>query len=129
MKLEEEAKEIQEYLEITMSDNPAEVVERGNDLIVYLARTSEMLALARENLNRKKKSETMEIIRDFIFEHKLSAKVQNSLVDGLCSEEQKLVDWIDRLNSTCTHQIDWCRTLVSKQKEEMRLSNLGKEFR
>ena len=123
-----EAQQIQEFLEITMSDNPQEVIERGNDLQVYMARTGKLLADAKYMLNEKKRHETMDIIRDFIIDQKLSAKVQNSLIDGLCKEEQYLVDWIDRLNAACTHQLDWCRSVNSKNKEEMRLTNIGKEF-
>ena len=83
-----EAQQIQEFLEITMSDNPQEVIERGNDLQVYMARTGKLLADAKYMLNEKKRHETMDIIRDFIIDQKLSAKVQNSLIDGLCKEEQ-----------------------------------------
>lgn len=123
-----EAQQIQEFLEITMSDNPQEVIERGNDLQVYMARTGKLLADAKYMLNEQKRHETMDIIRDFIIDQKLSAKVQNALIDGLCKEEQYLVDWIDRLNAACTHQLDWCRSVNSKNKEEMRLTNIGKEF-
>ena len=123
-----EAQQIQEFLEITMSDNPQEVIERGNDLQVYMARTGKLLADAKYILNDQKRHETMDIIRDFIIDQKLSAKVQNALIDGLCKEEQYLVDWIDRLNAACTHQLDWCRSVNSKNKEEMRLTNIGKEF-
>lgn len=123
-----EAQQIQEFLEIAMSDNPQEVIERGNDLQVYMARTGKLLADAKYILNDQKRHETMDIIRDFIIDQKLSAKVQNALIDGLCKEEQYLVDWIDRLNAACTHQLDWCRSVNSKNKEEMRLTNIGKEF-
>lgn len=123
-----EAQQIQEFLEITMSDNPQEVIERGNVLQVYMARTGKLLADAKYILNDQKRHETMDIIRDFIIDQKLSAKVQNALIDGLCKEEQYLVDWIDRLNAACTHQLDWCRSVNSKNKEEMRLTNIGKEF-
>ena len=123
-----EAQQIQEFLEISMSDNPQEVIERGNDLQVYMARTGKLLADAKYILNDQKRHETMDIIRDFIIDQKLSAKVQNALIDGLCKEEQYLVDWIDRLNAACTHQLDWCRSVNSKNKEEMRLTNIGKEF-
>ena len=123
-----EAQQIQEFLEITMSDNPQEVIERGNDLQVYMARTGKLLADAKYILNDQRRHETMDIIRDFIIDQKLSAKVQNALIDGLCKEEQYLVDWIDRLNAACTHQLDWCRSVNSKNKEEMRLTNIGKEF-
>jgi len=124
-----EAGDIQSFLEITMSDNPVEVVERGNDLIVYMARTGQMLADARLLLNEAKKNEAMDVIRQFIIDQKLSAKVQNALIDGLARDKQHIVDWIERLNAACTHQLDWCRSVVSKNKEEMRLSNLGKEFK
>lgn len=119
---------MQSFLELTMSDNPEEVVLRGNDLIVYMARSSQMLADAKMLLNQSKKSEAMDIVREFIIDQKLSAKVQNALIDGLCAEKQYLADWLDRLNATCTHQVDWCRSRLSYLKEEMRLSNLGKEF-
>lgn len=128
-KLQKEAMEIQEFLEITISDNPVEVIERGNDLQVYMARTGKMLADAKYILNEQKRTETMKVVQEFIMDQKLSAKVQNALIDGLCKDAQYLVDWIDRLNAACTHQLDWCRSVNSKNKEEMRLNNLGKEFK
>lgn len=127
--LTKEAQKIQDFLEITMSDDPQEVIERGSDLQVYMARTGKMLADAKYILNAQKHNETMDIVRDFIIDQKLSAKVQNALIDGLCKDTQYLVDWIERLNASCTHQLDWCRSVNSKNKEEMRLNNLGKEFK
>lgn len=127
--LKTEAQAIQNFLEITMSDDPQEVIERGNDLQVYMARTGKMLADAKYILNEQKRTETMNVVQEFIIDQKLSAKVQNALIDGLCREAQYLVDWIDRLNAACTHQLDWCRSVNSKNKEEMRLNNLGKEFK
>ncbi len=127
--LKAEAQAIQDFLEITMSDDPQEVIERGNDLQVYMARTGKMLADAKYILNEQKRTETMNVVQEFIIDQKLSAKVQNALIDGLCKETQYLVDWIDRLNAACTHQLDWCRSVNSKNKEEMRLNNLGKEFK
>lgn len=127
--LKAEAQAIQDFLEITMSDDPQEVIERGNDLQVYMARTGKMLADAKYILNEQKRTETMNVVQEFIIDQKLSAKVQNALIDGLCKEAQYLVDWIDRLNEACTHQLDWCRSVNSKNKEEMRLNNLGKEFK
>ena len=117
-----EAQQILEFLEITMSDNPQKVIERGNVLQVYMARTGKLLADAKYILNDQKRHETMDIIRDFIIDQKLSAKVQNALIDGLCKEEQYLVDWCDRLNRTATHQLEWCRTVISKAKAEMALA-------
>ncbi len=126
--LMKEAEQMQSFLEITISDDPQEVIERGSDLVVYLARSAKMLADAKLLLNEHKKDETLAVVRDFIYDQKLSAKVQNALIDGLCRQYQYLVDWLDRLNAAITHQLDWCRSVVSKNKEEMRLNNLGREF-
>lgn len=128
-KLRKEAQEIQDFLEVTMSDDPQEVIERGNDLQVYMARTGKMLADAKYMLNKQKHQDTMNIVREFIIDQKLSAKVQNAMIEGICKEWQYLVDWIERLNAACTHQLDWCRSVNSKNKEELRLSNIGKEFK
>lgn len=128
-KLRKEAQEIQDFLEVTMSDDPQEVIERGNDLQVYMARTGKMLADAKYMLNKQKHQDTMNIVREFIIDQKLSAKVQNAMIDGICKEWQYLVDWIERLNAACTHQLDWCRSVNSKNKEELRLSNISKEFK
>lgn len=123
-----ECEEIQSFLEMIMSDDSVEVVGRGCDLASYMARTGKMLADAKKIYNGKKKEEIIEAI-SYISNCKLSGKVQNALVDSICQEEKYLVDWIDRLNATCTHQLDFCRSIISKNKEELRLSNLGREFK
>lgn len=127
--LKREAEEIQSLTEITPSGEIEEAVQRGNDLVVYIARTGTMLAEARYYLNQKMNDETIKLIERILSKEKLSAKVQNALMDSICKEEQYLVDYIERLNRTCTHQMEWCRTIVSKGKEEMRLNNIGREFR
>ena len=124
-----EAQEIQSYLEITMSDNPQEVIDRGNVLMAYLARTSQMLADAKRIVNKKRRAEAMQLVKELLADQKLSAKVQNAFIDSLCADEQHLVDWIERMNAACTHQMDWCRSIVSKNKAEIMLSNMGREFR
>ena len=126
-KLIKECEEIQSFLEITMSDDSVEVIGRGCDLASYMARTGKMLADAKKIYNGKKKDEIIEAI-SYISNCKLSAKVQSAIVDSICQEEKYLVDWIDRLNATCTHQLDFVRSLMSKNKEELRLTQLGKEF-
>ena len=113
-----ECKAIDEYMGITPSDDINEIVERGNDLIVYINRTGKMLADAKYHLNKMRKDEIMEVIQQIIPE-KLSAKVQNALVDSIAREQQFLVDWCERLNRTAVHQLDWCRTVISKSKTEM----------
>ena len=114
----DECRTIDEFMGITPSDNIEEIVERGNALIVYINRTGKMLADAKYHLNTVRKSDIMKIIQEIIPE-KLSAKVQNTLVDTSALEQQYLVDWCERLNRTAVHQLDWCRTLISRAKAEM----------
>ena len=127
--LVKETEAIQAFAEITIGEDINEAVQRGNDLIVYIARTGKMLADAKYHLNLKRMSEAMNVVERIMDKAKLSAGVQNAMIDSLCKDEQQLVDWIERLNRTCTHQMEWCRTLVSKAKEEMRLAGVaGREF-
>ena len=53
-----------------------------------------------------------------------TAKATNKIVDSLCAEEQYLCDMAERVNRAAVHRLDWCRTLISKAKEEMRLSGM-----
>lgn len=120
-----EAQEVQSYSEISVSDNPAEIYERIASLSVYIARTGKMLADAKRHLNAKRKSETMELIERILANKKLSAKVQNSLIDSLCKDEQYLVDWLERLNRAVTHQQEAMRSLLSYERENLRISKTG----
>jgi hypothetical protein len=51
--------------------------------------------------------------------------VQNSLIDSLCKDEQYLVDWLERLNRAVTHQQEAMRSLLSYEKENLRISKTG----
>ncbi len=120
-----EAGTYQAYLEINCSDDPQEICERISTLCVYLARTGAMLAEAKLLLNRKVCSEIGETIIKIAKEQFLSAKAQNALVNSIAAEERYLVDWLDRINSACTHQADSCRSLLSYQREQLRLNQTG----
>jgi hypothetical protein len=120
-----EAGEIQSFSEITAGDNPQEIAERIGILGVYIARTGKMLADAKYHLNAKRRDETMQLIEQTLADKKLSARVQNSLVDSICKNEQYLVDWIERLNRAVTHQQEAMRSLLSYEKEYLRISKTG----
>ena len=119
VEIKEELQQIQSFLEITVSDNPEEITERGNDLVAYIARTGKMLADAKLHQN---KARAYSIIREAGERANLPASTLNKLVDAATYEENYVVDWRERLNRAATHQTDWCRTLISKIKEEMKLS-------
>jgi len=120
-----EAKNIQGYLEIECSDNPDEVMERIKTISVYQARTGVMLADAKRLYRRKVSSEIMTTIVKIAKEQFLSATAQNALVNSIAEDEAYLVDWLDRLNASCEHQQDALRSILSYEKENLRLNNTG----
>lgn len=125
MTLQEEAQQIQDYLDITCSENPEEVLERIRAIMPYISRTAFMLAEAKKALRRKKASEISNTIINIAKEQCLSAKVQNTLIDSIAEEEAYLVDWLDRLNAAATHQVDALRSILSFERENLRITKTG----
>lgn len=120
-----EINDIQSYLEIECSTNPVEIQERISRISVYMARTGEMLAEAKRILRRKKSSEISNTIISIAKESCLSATVQNTLLESIAEDEAYLVDRIERLNKTCTHQIDALRSLLSYAKTDLQIASNG----
>lgn len=125
MTLQEEAQKIQEYLDTECSENPEEVLERIRAIMPYISRTAFMLAEAKKALRRKKASEISNTIINIAKEQCLSAKVQNTLIDSIAEEEAYLVDWLDRLNAAATHQVDALRSILSYERENLRITKTG----
>ena len=121
--IKKECADMQAELETVMPDDVNEVIERGKYIAVYHARAGYLLALAKKIVRAKKTSEIGETIIKIAKEQYLSAKAQNALVESIASEEMFLVDWLDRINSMCVHQIDFIRSIISKEKEEMRITS------
>lgn len=122
--LKEEALKMQDYLEVTMSDNPQEWTERGNTLCEYMARSGKCLADAKYHLAEKKKTFIFEELTAIMSGAGFSATTQKELINSHCGELERLVTWFDRINRTCTHQMDYIRSLISKEKEEMKMNNV-----
>lgn len=125
MTLQEEAQQIQDYLDITCSENPEEVLERIRAIMPFISRTAFMLAEAKKALRRKKASEISNTIINIAKVQCLSAKVQNTLIDSIAEEEAYFVDWLDRLNAAATHQVDALRSILSFERENLRITKTG----
>ena len=115
-----ELQDIQNFIEETMSDDPNEAVLRGNDLSVYMARTGKLLADAKFHRDKKLRSEIVSQIKEMV---KLPPSVATKFTDTLVERESYLMNWADRSNRSCTHQLEWCRTIISKAKAEMNAFN------
>jgi len=107
---------IQNEVVVEMSEDVNEAVLRGNYCSAQIARTGKLLADAKIHKDRKLNSGIVQEMKKIIH---LPATTANKYVDALCVNENYAVNWCERLNRTCTHQLDWCRTIISKAKAEM----------
>jgi len=123
--LKRETATIQAYLDIVCSNNPEEISDRISQLMSYMARSGEMLAQAKRLLRSRKSVEIRNTIMTVAKAERLSASVQNALLDSVCEQEAFLADWLDRVNKSCTHQIEGLRSLLSYEKEGLRLTKTG----
>jgi len=113
-----ECKSMQEYLEISVSDEPAEIEQRGNDLSVYMARSGKLLADAKYHKDRAVKDSILKRL-----DVNISASALNKLIEADSHDENYYVNWLDRINRTATHQLEWIRSVLSKIKQEMAYQN------
>jgi len=121
--IKKECADMQAELETLMPDEINAAIERGKEIAVYHARTGYMLAMAKQMARAKKTSEIGDTIVKIAKENYLSATAQKALVESIAAEEMFLVDWLDRINSMCVHQLDFLRSIISKEREEMRISH------
>lgn len=84
-----------------------------------------MLAEAKKALRAKKSDEIQAQICEIVNLQFLSAKVQNALLDSIAKEEAYMVDWLERLNAAATHQVDALRSILSYERESLRLNKSG----
>ena len=111
--LEKDAKMIDDYLNITCSEDPNDCVDRGLSLMAHLARSSKMLSDAKYHKDEAVKNS---ILKELNLD--MSASILKQLIESTCKRENYLVNWIDRINSTIVHQMDFLRTVISKAKSE-----------
>ena len=116
-----EALRHQSFLEITVSEQPEEVVERGNELSVIIARSGKMKADAEYHRDAMMQSEIIALLRDTA-KAQLPASAINKLLDAACRDYNYLTTACDRLNRSATHQLEWCRTIISLAKAELAAS-------
>ena len=115
-KLKDEAMTIQKFLEEYVSEDSNQIEARGHVISVYMSRTGKMLADAKYFFDQEMKMH-LENYKDE------PPSVRKELAAADCYETRYLVNWIERINKTCAHQLDLLRSVLSKQKEEMRLAS------
>lgn len=109
--------DIQSFMEQPYdADNIGAVIERATKIEVYMANTSKLLADAKWHYSDVFEQGFIKAMKET---SKFQASTTNLYLKALVKNFTYLVDWADRLNATCTHQLDFARTLISKIKAEM----------
>ena len=117
--IRKEAEDIQSMLECLndMADINA-MLGRLDQLGVYYARSGELLAevagmrdAAMAKLFHDEKGTILS----------LSASLAVKLVNSSAAELNALEKWLDRINAACKHQCDNLRTMISYEKERLKL--------
>ena len=80
-----ELEEMDAYLNITTTDDAAEITEYGNQVAVYVARAGRLLADAKHHLNTRMKEDTFDALRKTAKQGGATAKAINAIVDNLCA--------------------------------------------
>jgi hypothetical protein len=102
--------------EAYIADNINNVIERATVLEQYMALSGKLLADAKWHYSNKFEDGFMQSMKEM---SKYTASTTNMYLKALCKDYQYLVDWADRVNACCTHQVEFSRTLISKIKAEM----------
>ena len=118
-----EIKQMQEFLEIEVSEDPNEICERMRTINVYMARSSRLLAEAKAH-RRKAERDTIAALPDF---PTMPANTLKKYLEVCSYEWYEIEDALENLYKTCVHQVDSLRSLLSFSKEDLRLTRLGSQ--
>ena len=110
----------QAYLEKKIGPEASDLLERVEMLSILIAQSGQCLANAKYLQDQVINGTIMEALKN-AYEERLSPSTINNYVKTSAKEYNYLVNWLDRINSTATHQLDSTRTLISYKKAELNL--------
>lgn len=117
--------EMQPFLESHYNaDNGDACVLRLQTCEAYMALSGKLLADAKHRLRELEESSIIKAIES-ANSKRMATSTLNKYIDSLTRDYAYLVDWCDRINRAATHSADFQRTIISKLKEEMRLSGFS----
>jgi hypothetical protein len=115
------AEEIHAFLKQEVHTDDIEVaIKRGHELAAYMANTGKMLADARYWKDKAVRESVLTQMKDFK-KATLPASVLNELIKAETKDQNYLVTWVEQIDKEIKYQIEWLRTVVSKEKAQMYL--------
>lgn len=112
------SEKFQKYLEEKPGTEPNDLIERASLLSILIAQSGNCLADAKFIQDEIVNGAIMEAIQKF-YSDKLSPSTVNKFVTTAAKEANYLVNWLDRINATATHQLEGIRSMLSYRKAEM----------
>ena len=114
---------MQMFLEAGYSaDVPGQVQSRFDSLAAYMARSGKLKADAEWHYNQLLESSIMDALKKG-YEEKLSASTINKFVEAAARNYKYILTWADRVNRSCTHQLEGLRSVISTLRAERFSSN------
>jgi hypothetical protein len=107
---------IQLILEAHYDNDQGNILNDRITLInALMAESGKLVGDSNFHYKTKLKSDIMETLKSFIPDY-TSASVQNNLVKSLCATEESIFINAQRINASCTHQLDAMRSQLSYLK-------------
>lgn len=122
--LKTKAQRFQSFLETRHGQEPEQLLERMELLAILVAQSGQCLAEAKLHQDQVINGAIGEAI-DRALTDKLSASTINQYVKSAAKEYNYMVNWLDRINATATHQLDALRTIISYRKAEFQSLGYG----
>ena len=122
--LKVKAAKFQSFLETRHGQEPEQLLERVELLAILVAQSGQCLADAKYHQDCVINGEIGQAIDRYLTD-KLSASTINQYVKTAAKDYNYLVNWLDRINATATHQLDALRTIISYRKTEFNTLNYG----
>lgn len=114
------AEKMQAYLETDLGPDPQHLIDRAELLTILIAKSGQALAEAKFIQDMIINDGLLSAINQGL-ETKLSPSLVNKFVSSNAKDVNFLVNWLDRINSAATHQLDGIRTIISYKKAELNL--------
>ena len=111
---------MQAYLESPVGQEPAELLERIEFLMIMVAKSGQLLAEAKFQQDGLINAGLLQAMEDGL-DKKLSPSLITKFVSSNAKDINYLVNWADRINASATHQLDAIRSIVSYKKAELNL--------
>lgn len=116
--IHKELETMQSFLEANYnSDNPAAVQQRFEELAILMARSGKLKADAEYHYNSLIESTIINALKK-AYEKELGTSTLNKYVESVAKDYKFLVTWSDRVNRSCTHQIEAMRSIISTLRAE-----------